>query len=353
MQGKLVPPPDLRQPGDPTAESLHREALGEHLSGKLASERTWMQQHECQYWLPGKWEALKRLGPEAPGLLFLRGGLDLSAPSVAIVGARKADQYGLEMATRLGRALGRAGVVVVSGGALGIDRAAHEGAIEGGGRTLVVLAGGLAEPHPPGNVDLFDRVLRSGSGILSEHPVGRPASRWTFPHRNRLISALADAVVVVQAGRASGALVTADWALKLDVPLFAVPADAWYLESRGTIDLLGKGAAPLACPSDLCTVPFLAELTGLNLPWPRPVHRPRGLPSPWKDPGSGPVGNAAYRADSPLCRMLREGPASLDELVEKTGIPAGRIQALLLDLEISGQVARIPGGVFMLVEGSR
>ncbi|MBL6975638.1 MAG: DNA-processing protein DprA [Deltaproteobacteria bacterium] len=352
MQGKLVPPPDLRDSGDSEARQRHLNALGPDKARLLRAESTWMKANRCRYWIPRRGDGLDGLGDDAPSLMFLRGELDLTAPAVAMVGSRKADAYGRDMSYRLGRALGQAGVVVVSGGALGIDRAAHEGALDGGGRTLVVMGGGLAVPHPPSNLPLFDRALSAGSGLVSEHPVGKPASRWTFPRRNRLIAALSDAVVVVQAARVSGALITADWALSLERPLFAVPADAWYLESRGTIDLLRKGALPLSHPSDLAVVPGLAELARLRLKWPSPVHRPRGIKPPWKDRDGCPVKRPDDQR-SPLTQALSRRPMTLDELVESTGLTAGRVQGLVLELEVGGLVSRMPGGVFMLVEGCR
>ncbi|NOZ02760.1 MAG: DNA-protecting protein DprA [Deltaproteobacteria bacterium] len=353
MQGKLLPPPNLVSPDDQAGVARHREALGIEMKNRLASERDWMRRNGCRYWLPEGTQSIERLADDAPRILFLRGELDHSAPAVAIVGSRKADSYGMDMASRLGRVLGWAGVTVISGGALGIDRAAHEGALNGGGRTLAIMAGGLATLHPPGNADLFARILETGSGLLSEHPVGRKAERWTFPRRNRLIAALADAVVVVQAGRVSGALNTAAWALKLDVPLFAVPADAWYLESQGTVSLLGRGALPLARPSDLACVPALEELGRMDLPWPKPVHRPRGIPPPWKDPGSSPGVGPLKGAASPVAKALADGPRTMDELVAGTGLPPGMVQAAILDLEINGSIARIPGGLFMLAAGNR
>lgn len=368
MQGRLVPPLDLREPGDAEARERHRlllahwgepseviAALAGSGSGpvarkarttadpapRLAAETRWMREAKARYWIPDAHPGLARLGSYAPRLLFLRGAFDPTAPAVSVVGTRHPDEYGAEVARRLGFALGRAGVTVVSGGALGVDRIAHEAALDAGGRTVVVFGGGVGRPHPPSLKPLFERVARSGSALLSEYPVEAPPSRRHFPERNRLIAALADAVVVVQAGAGSGALITAEWAKRLGVPLFAVPADLWYHASAGTLDLLRQGARPLIHPQDLTVVPELASLSVAPGDWPEPGHRPWGVANPWET-AAPPV--EATLADSPVLALLRRRPADLDALVAATGLPAGRLQAELTTLEVSGTVRRLPGG---------
>jgi len=349
MQGRLVQPPILKGPGNREAEARHNEALGVDHREMMSRENAWMSDNGCRYWLPDGNEALSRLDGDAPSLLFVRGEPDMSAPAVAIVGSRKADEYGLEMTLHLSRALAGAGINIISGGAIGIDRAAHEGALDAGGRTTVVLGSGLAVPHPRSNRDLFDRVIETGSVIISEYPVGVPAAKRFFPERNRIIAALADAVVVMQAGKVSGALITATWATGMRIPVFATPADAWYREYTGCLDLLKKGASPLTRPSDLSSVPELAELASMDLPWPDPGRRPRGLPPPWRSITTrATAGEKLDASGAAVLRALSEGPLDLDVLADKTKIPAGRLQADLLKLEICGRICRIAGGRYLL-----
>lgn len=376
MQGRLVPPLDLRGADDPEARERHRlllshwgepsevlaalaggqgapesrNAAGKDLDARLAAEARFMREVGAQYWVPDAHPGLTRLGSYAPRLLFLRGEVDAAAPAVAVVGTRHPDEYGTEVARRLGYALGRAGVTVVSGGALGVDRVAHEAALDAGGCTVVVFGGGLRRPHPPSLAPLFERVVASGSALVSEYPVHAPPNRRHFPERNRLIAALADAVVVVQAGIQSGALITAEWARRLAVPLFAVPADLWYHASAGTLGLLRQGARPLTHPSDLAEVPELASLAVAPGDWPEPGHRPWGVANPWSA-AAAPVMPGPELAGSPVLAALRRGPADLDALVEATGLPASRLQADLTTLEVAGLVRRLPGGKWTLCPG--
>ena len=188
--------------------------------------------------------------PEAPAVLFALGqpaAVDRS-PRVAVVGTRSATRYGLAMAARLGADLASAGVVVVSGLALGIDGAAHEGATSGwaaapghGAPPVGVVATGLDAPYPPGNARLWERVARAGA-IVSETPVGVPVPRWRFPQRNRIMAALADVVVVVECHPRGGALHTVRAAMARGLTVGAVPGSVRSPASAGTNDLLADGA---------------------------------------------------------------------------------------------------------------
>ncbi len=374
MQGRLAPPLDLREPADTEARKRPRlllsfwgepseviaalarggaipeapEEPAKDLSVRLAAETRWMREAGVRYWVPDGHPGLARLGAYAPRLLFVRGEMDPTAPAVAVVGTRHPDEYGTEVARRLGLALGRAGVTVVSGGALGVDRIAHEAALDAGGRTVVVFGSGVGCPHPPSLGPLFERVVVSGSALVSEYPVDAPPRRRHFPERNRLIAALADATVVVQAGAKSGALITAEWARRLSLPLFAVPADLWYHASAGSLDLLRQGARPLIHPQDLATVPELASLVVGPGEWPAPGHRPWGVANPW-EAATTPVTPGPAPANSPVLGALRRGPADLDALVAATGLPASRLQAEITTLEVSGSIRRLPGGKWALV----
>ena len=178
-----------------------------------------------------------------PPVLWYRGDLDvLQRPGLAVVGARACTAYGRGVAGRLGRAAAHEDVVLVSGAARGIDRAAHEGALPGA--SIAVLGSGVLARQSSWASTLHDRVAATGL-VLSELPPHDPATRWTFPLRNRLIAALAQCVVVVEAGRKSGALHTANAARALDRPLFAVPGPIDAPASAGCLQLLSEGTPPL------------------------------------------------------------------------------------------------------------
>lgn len=346
MQRRLVPEADLRDPGDPDASSRHLALLVaagfEAPRRQLDADHRAMGRHGWRYWIPDADERLSRLGRDRPALLFVAGSPDPGLPAVGVVGTRRPDAYGEAMTTALGAALGGAGATLVSGGALGIDRLAHVSALDAGGPTVIVLGGGLARPHPAGNRDLFRRAVAAGSCVLSEWPPGFTPARFTFPRRNRLIAALSDALVVVQAGASSGALITADRAQRAGVPCFAVPGDAWYERSAGALSLLATGrAVALRAVGDLAGVPGLEALA--RAPWPRLGHRAWGLPNPWRAPGPAtrPPDDETARA---VLEVLAAGPLDFDELARRSGVAAGTLAAKLVDLEVTGVVVRLAGG---------
>ena len=208
---------------------------------------------------------LERLS-DPPPALFVRG--DLPGPldrTAAIVGSRKATPYGVRMARALATDLCRAGFCVVSGLARGIDAAAHEAALAVDGRTLAVLGSGLARPYPPEHADLLERIAATGA-VVSEFPLDAPPARINFPRRNRLVAALSEAVVVVEAGRKSGALTTARHAADLGIEVLAVPGPVDQEQSLGTLALLRDGAAPIASVQDLFVALGFCDPVRLDLP---------------------------------------------------------------------------------------
>lgn len=181
--------------------------------------------------------------PDPPPALFVDGEVPYG-PTMALVGSRKASATGIEAARTLGRALGERGVCVTSGLALGIDAAAHEGALEAGGPTIGVLGCGIDVVYPRSNRRLFERV-KDGGGILSEYYLGEAPLQWRFPARNRIIAGLSDVVVVVEAPEKSGALITARHALEAGRDVWAVPGPFAFAECRGSNALLADGAGVL------------------------------------------------------------------------------------------------------------
>lgn len=197
---------------------------------------------------PAAWSRLVRF-PAAPRWLYVRGQLP-DAPTIAIVGTRTCTAYGSDLAVGYGRVAAAAGWVVASGMARGIDGAAHRGALDGGGDTIAVLGSGVDVVYPRRHRGLYDEILGSGA-IVSEFPPGTRPDGWRFPTRNRIISALADIVLVVEAGVTGGALITARIALDQGVPVFATPGDVDRQVSIGTNHLIRDGAFPVFDPDDL------------------------------------------------------------------------------------------------------
>lgn len=260
--------------------------------------------------------------PKMPEILFAKGNLpDAKKPTAAIVGARACSPYGRIQAFRYAKILSSAGVQIISGMAYGIDAEAHKGALEGGTPTYAVLAGGVDICYPSGNRPLYDRILRENGGILSEQPPGMRARNYFFPARNRIISGLADLVLIVEAREKSGSLITAQWALDQGKIVYAVPGAVNEALSMGCHKLIYDGAGIAYSPEIL-----LREL-GLN------------CENKVKSPEKNDLGLASDLKLVYSCIDLR--PKSTDFLIQKTGLPPEKIGSLLLELKLSGLVREI------------
>jgi len=203
---------------------------------------------------------------QPPPAFFVKGDLPHAEDRVvAVVGSRKATRYGLRLARALATDLARAGFVVVSGLARGIDAAAHEAALAAGGRTVAVLGSGFLRPYPPEHIDLIDSVAQQGA-VISEFALDAPPLRANFPRRNRIVAALCEAVLVVEAGRKSGALSTARHASDLGVEVLAAPGPVDREQSLGTLALLRDGATPLASIQDVFASLGFCDPARLDLP---------------------------------------------------------------------------------------
>jgi DNA processing protein len=268
---------------------------------------------------------------DAPRVLFLSGqvadrlpGL-ARGPAVALVGTRHPSPYGLEMARSLGRGLARAGVVVVSGLALGIDAAAHVGCLDGGGSAVAVLGGGPDVPYPRTNRALHSQITREGL-VVSELPPGRRPFRWSFPARNRIMAGLTEATVVVEAADASGSLITTDFATDLGRVVAAVPGEATSKRARGSNGLLRAGAAVITGVEDI-----VEELFGAG------AHAD-------EQPDGG-----AEEPEDPVSRVVLgaiETGTGVDGACRSTGLPANEVRAILSRLEESGKVHRDALGAY-------
>lgn len=266
--------------------------------------------------------------PDMPPVLWYRGALDaLRAPAVAIVGSRAASAVALATAARLGADLAVLGITVVSGLARGVDSAAHRGAL-GSGRTIAVLGSGVDHIYPREHTALADEIAREGL-VLSEYPPGTPPLPFQFPMRNRLISGLSRAVVVIEANEKSGSLITAACALEQGRDVMAVPGNVLSGRNRGAHALIRDGAKIVECADDIVE----------ELGWPR-AGAPAG--------GDASSGARASTSGDPLLRLMHEGQAyDLDELAAVSGVDGVRLLPRLLELELHGLVRRVVGGRFM------
>jgi DNA processing protein len=288
---------------------------------------------------PGWPGRLDDLGVEAPLCLWVRGDPRLDAAtrrSVAVVGARAATAYGERVAADLGAGVAARAVTVVSGGAFGIDVAAHRGALAVDGPTVALLAGGIDRPSPAGNLPVLERLVDAGGALVAECAPGTVPSRSRFLQRNRLIAALAGATVVVEAAWRSGALSTAARATALLRPLGAVPGPVTSMASAGCHRLLRDGAA--VCVTDADEV---LELLG------GPGAEVGGADATGTTEGAGRTADRADRADSLAARVLDALPArrgtGVEEIARRAGLSEREVAGELGLLELAGTVRRVAG----------
>jgi len=291
----------------------------------MAAIRAWLTEpgNDLVAWDdPDYPRALLELGHAPPVLYFVGRRELLNRPALAIVGSRNATPQGLDNARAFARALADAGLTIISGLALGIDAAAHEGALDGHGSTLAVVGTGLDRVYPARHRELAHKLAVHG-GLLSEFSPGTPARASHFPRRNRLISGLARGVLVVEAALSSGSLITARYAGEQGREVFAIPGSVHSPLARGCHKLIREGAKLVETAQDV-----LAEL-GLANRTAAVVHA------------------TAIDADGPhaaLLGALAADSADLDQLVARTGLSTQALCANLMALELDGKVAALPGG---------
>ncbi len=267
--------------------------------------------------------ALLSATADPPLGLFVRGALD-PGPAVAIVGSRKATPYGRQVARLLGEELGGGGVVVVSGMARGVDRAAHDGAISAGGRSWAVWGTGPDRVYPPEHGRLAEELAVKGA-LITEYPPGTPPRRHHFPERNRILAGLVEAVVVVEAAARSGALITARLAMEEGREVLAVPGNIFSELSIGPNTLLRVGARPLLTPRDLFDA----------------------IAAP---PPSGPQ----VTDDHGVLRFIGAGESlTLDEIAQRAGVEVAELHGELLEHELSGEISREADGRYARVRPPR
>jgi DNA processing protein len=323
--------PDAALSARPAAQ---REVIGTTLAAALATEPPEFGTRRLAaqgWWAGGSDRHVFTIGDPAypplllqtadpPLLLYAQGNVGLlAAPSLAVVGSRNPTAQGADNARAFARAFSDQGLVVVSGLALGIDGAAHEGALAGRAGTIAVVGTGLDIVYPSRHRDLVRRIGERGA-LVSEYAPGTPAVPANFPLRNRIIAGLSLGTLVVEAALRSGSLITARLALEAGREVFAVPGSIHAPQSKGCHALIKQGAKLAESAADV-----VEELRGGRVPQPEPV-----LAAP----------------ASALLEALGHDPVTLDALLARTGMSATDVSARLLDLELDGQVARLPGGLY-------
>ncbi|MDW8308569.1 MAG: DNA-processing protein DprA, partial [Verrucomicrobiales bacterium] len=282
-----------------------------------------------------EYPALLREIYDPPIVLYVKG--DLSAEkdrnSVAIVGSRQTTHYGVEVARKLAFQLAYVGVTVVSGGARGIDTAAHQGALTAKGRTVCVLGTGLNVVFPPENRELFERIAANGA-VLTQFPFNRNGDKQSFAIRNRIIAGMTLGTVVVEADLHSGALITANFATEYGRQVFAVPGRIDSPRSKGCHDLIKKGAKLCEGAEDI-----LSEFEYL-------------FPASNRPPSAAETGVLPALELSPneqkvLDAVPSDEEASIDEVIRHSGLPASAVSVALLSLEMKHLVRQLPGKLFV------
>jgi DNA processing protein len=309
-------------------------------SVRLERALEWLDapQHTLVHWLDARYPPLLKASPHAPAAVFVAGDAGLlQLPQLAIVGSRNATAGGLQTARDFAAHLTRSGLVITSGLALGIDAAAHAGALGAGGATIAVLGTGIDTIYPPANAALAARILANGA-IVSEFAPGTPPRRAQFPQRNRIIAALSLGTLVVEAGINSGSLITARYAGDTGREVFAIPGSIHNPLSKGCHRLIKQGAKLVeSAPDIIVEIGAQAELQ-FALPAAPPAAA-----------GTPAAGAASVAEDADYARLLNcmsFDPVSIDTLAARSGLTAEELSSMLLILELQGKVFALPGGQF-------
>ncbi len=296
----------------------------------LRQARAWLQSPSHHLLVPSDkdYPSLLTNIPDPPPLLYAAGDLKpLSVPQVAIVGSRNPSPGGVANARGLARALARSGFAITSGLAMGIDTAAHEGALAGGGMTIAVMGTGIDRIYPSCQETLAGNIAQGGV-LVSEFPLGSPPSRNHFPRRNRIISGLAMGTVVIEAALHSGSLITARLAAEQGREVYAVPGSIHSPLSRGCHALLRDGAKLVETAQDI-----VDELRGYTV-------APPPAPAP-------PAGPTLQQEHVRLLGLMGHDPISLETLISRSGLTAAKVSSMLLKMELKGLVLSYPGGMYV------
>jgi len=271
---------------------------------------------------------------DAPIVLYIKGSIEkCDQNAIAIVGARDASYYGINIAMRFSRELASRGITIVSGGARGIDTAAHKGALQGSGRTIAVLGCGVDRIYPPENTELAEQILMNGA-IISEFPIGTLPVRQNFPRRNRIISGLCRGVLVVEAGKNSGSLITARLAAEQGREVFSVPGRIDVAISQGSNVLIKNGAKPIFDIGDILEEFDICTDVNTNtkpIITDNKIQKVCGLSS----------------SEEKIFASLKEDTYTVDEISNLSSVCVSDVWSSLVNLELKGLVKRLPGSKFV------
>ena len=309
------------------------EAIDALLAGPdenvLKSELEWLseQGHHLMTWSDPDYPVLLREIPDPPLVLYIAGERPLlSAQQLAIVGSRNPTPMGRENARAFAKSLAGAGLAITSGMALGVDSAAHRGALEAGGKTIAVAGTGLDRVYPARHRDLAHEIVKHGA-LVSEFPLGTPPLPENFPVRNRIISGLSLGTLVVEAALQSGSLITARMANEQGREVFAIPGSIHAPQSRGCHALIRQGAKLVETAQDI--LEELGPLAGVAL---QAAHE------------NTPPGPRLDSTMETLLEQIGHDPVSIDALIERCGLTADAVSSMLLQMELNGLVSNCPGG---------
>ena len=292
-------------------EKVDLSLIWDQLHSKGIQVLTWMDDAYPQ--------RLKEI-EQPPPVLYIRGELSPEDTwAVAIVGTRRVTPYGRQITEEISNHLAVNGVTIVSGLARGVDAIAHNAAVRAGGRTLAVLGSGVDRIYPPENRALAEKIMEHGA-VLSDYVPGTPPESSNFPPRNRIISGLSMAVVVIEAGETSGALITAEFAAEQGREIFAVPGNILAPQSKGTNKLIQRGALPLLSASDIMQA---LDLTRVG------QHKAARKVLP------------ADEVEAKLLETMGEEPLHVDEIRNQTGLPVEKVSATLVMMELKGMVRQV------------
>lgn len=276
-----------------------------------------------------------------PALLYVKGDISFlnSVKSIGIVGTRKASEYGLVMAHDFSHDLALSNVAIISGGALGIDSAAHQGAMDAGGKTIAVLGCGINYPYLLGNLKLRNEISKNGA-VISEYPPNFPSKPFTFPIRNRIISGISSGVVVIEAGKKSGSLITANLANNQNRDVFVVPVNKESKNSEGSFSLIEDGAMVVANVQDI-----LREYRDNNLSVKQKKSVSPDKKSNVKKSKSRDISNIPEKYRN-IYEILLKGKTHIDIISEVTEIPVDKLLLSLTEMELSGLIKSGSGKIY-------
>ncbi|MBL4744422.1 MAG: DNA-protecting protein DprA [Cycloclasticus sp.] len=325
-----------------TLDNLKKAGLSAAVAGQIknfdhdevAKDLKWLERSDCHLmcWKDDDYPLLLREIPDPPPILFIRGDRSLlGSLQIAIVGTRSPSPMGLKTSKAFAKSFVRFGLTVTSGLALGIDQAAHHGALDGNGATIAVAATGLDRVYPARHKSLAEEIIKTGA-IVSEFPIGTQPKPGYFPRRNRIISGLSLGVLVVEAAIKSGTLVTAKHAMEQGREVFAIPGSIHSPLSKGCHHLIRQGAKLIETADDV-----LEDLGNLSLVAINDGQTNERVESP--EPSVG----AEYAV---LLEKIAYDPTSVDNLISETEFTAEEISSMLLVLELQGLVSSAPGGLF-------